>query len=115
MSITIYHNPRCSKSRQTLELLRAQGLEPDIIRYLESPPSVADLQHILSGLGIKARDLMRRNESLYKELELDDESLTEKDLIMALNQNPSLMERPVVVNGNRVALGRPPELVLEII
>ena len=115
MSITIYHNPRCSKSRQTLELLRARGHEPDIILYLESPPSVAGLQHILSGLGIKARDLMRRKESVYRELDLDNPSLTEQDLIFALNQNPSLLERPVVVNGERVALGRPPELVLEII
>jgi len=115
MSITIYHNPRCSKSRQTLELLRAHGHEPHIIRYLESPPSVADLQHILSGLGVKARDLMRRNERLYTELGLGNESLTEQELLVAINQNPSLLERPVVVNGKRVAVGRPPELVLEII
>ena len=115
MSISIYHNPRCSKSRQTLELIRSKDLEPKIIHYLESPPSVEDIQHFLRGLNMSARELMRRKESLYQELNLDNKALDEQQLIEAICQNPILLERPVVVNGERVALGRPPEKVLEIL
>lgn len=114
-SVTIYHNPRCTKSRQTLELLRNQGVEPEIVLYLEQPPSRARLRELVSMLGISARDLLRRGESVYKELDLKDPALKDSDLIAAIADNPILMERPVVVANGRAAIGRPPENVLEIL
>ncbi len=111
----IYHNPRCSKSRQTLELLRQQGIEPEIILYLETPPDADQIAHFLHTLGITARDLMRRKEPIYQQLALDAENITQAQLIDAICQHPILMERPVVVNGERVALGRPPQNVLKIL
>ena len=115
MSLVIYHNPRCSKSRQTLALLRERGLEPEIVLYLESPPSEAGLEELLDKLGMPARDLMRRKEAPYRELGLDDPSLTRAELVAAMASHPILIERPVVVSGTRAALGRPPERVLEIL
>lgn len=115
MSLVIYHNPRCSKSRQTLALLRERGLEPEIVLYLESPPSEAELEELLDKLGMPARDLMRRKEAPYRELGLDDPSLTRAELVAAMASHPILIERPVVVSGTRAALGRPPERVLEIL
>ena len=115
MSLVIYHNPRCSKSRQTLALLRERGLEPKIVLYLESPPSEAGLEELLDMLGMPARDLMRRKEAPYRELGLDDPSLTRAELVAAMASNPILIERPVVVSGTRAAIGRPPEKVLEIL
>ena len=115
MQIKIYHNPRCSKSRQTLALLEENGLSPEIIEYLNSPPSHQELDSLLRGLAMEPRDLMRKNESEYKELNLADEGLDRNQLIAAMLENPRLIERPIVVIGDSVALGRPPEAVLEIL
>ncbi|MEM8937321.1 MAG: arsenate reductase (glutaredoxin) [Pseudomonadota bacterium] len=115
MAVTIYHNPRCSKSRQTLALLEAQGAEVKIVRYLETPPSAGTIKSILKKLGVGPRDLMRKKEAPYKELKLDDQSLGDAALIKALVDNPILIERPIVVAGDRAAIGRPPEAVLDIL
>jgi arsenate reductase len=115
MSVVIYHNPRCSKSRQTLELIREHGIEPEVIEYLKSPPTKGRLKQILKMLGMKPRDLMRRGEEEYKALGLADESLTQERLIDAMLEHPGLIERPIVVNGDKAVLGRPPESVLKII
>ncbi|PHS73289.1 MAG: arsenate reductase (glutaredoxin) [Porticoccus sp.] len=113
--ISIYHNPRCSKSRQTLALLEDRGLAPNIILYLENPPDRKSLKDILGKLGITARQLLRKGEDAYRENNLADEHLTETQLIDAMVANPKLIERPIVINGSRAALGRPPENVLEIL
>ncbi len=115
MSVTIYHNPRCSKSRQTLALLNERGLEVDIVEYLKSPPDAPTLAGLLDGLGLEPRDLMRKTEAAYRELGLDDPALDRAALIAAMARNPVLIERPIVVAGRRMALGRPPEAVLEIL
>jgi arsenate reductase len=111
----IYHNPRCSKSRQTLALLEQQGFKPEVIEYLKTPPSVASLSKIISQLGISARELLRKSEAVYKDLNLADESLTEQQLIQAMCKHPKLMERPIVTYNNKAKIGRPPEAVLEIL
>jgi arsenate reductase len=115
MTAIIYHNPRCSKSRQTLQLLEEQGVNPEIIEYLKTPPSQEDLQIILESLNISARDLMRKNENIYKELKLDNPKLTEIELINTMIQHPVLIERPIVKIDNKVKIGRPPESVLDIL
>ncbi|MBA4210744.1 MAG: arsenate reductase (glutaredoxin) [Parvibaculum sp.] len=112
---TIYHNPRCSKSRQTLALLEERGLDPLIVDYLKAPPSAAELQAILKKLKMKPRDLMRKGEAVYKDLRLDNEKLTDEKLIRAMEENPILIERPIVVAGSKARIGRPPESVLEIL
>jgi len=113
--VTIYHNPRCSKSRQTLALLNERGVEVEIVEYRKSPPNAATLAGLLDGLGLEPRDLMRKTEAAYKELGLDDPALDRAALIAAMARNPVLIERPIVVAGARVALGRPPEAVLDIL
>ena len=116
MALTLYHNPRCSKSRQTLALLRESGRDPEVIEYLKTPPSAAELKRILKLLGLAPRDLMRRKEAPYKDLKLDDPGLSDDALIAALADNPILIERPIlVVDGKKAAVGRPPEAVLEIL
>ena len=115
MSIKIYHNPRCSKSRQTLSLLQANGIEPEIIEYLSHPPNKAQLKKILALLGMQPRDLMRKKEPEYQQNHLDDPILSDEQLIDAMLAHPKLIERPIVISGNKAALGRPPENVLEII
>ncbi len=115
MRPTIWHNPRCSKSRETLTLLREHGLEPEIRKYLEDPPDAATLAQVLDLLGLEPRDLMRRKEPLYAELALDDPTLTREALIDAMTRHPVLIERPVVLVGDRAALGRPPERVLAVL
>lgn len=116
MKVTIFHNPRCSKSRQTLQLLEEKNLQADIIEYLQAPPSRSTLEQILTHLKMEPRDLMRKNESVYKDLKLADPSLGRDELITAMLENPILIERPIViVNDEKVALGRPPENVLTII
>lgn len=112
---TIYHNPRCSKSRQTLQLLRDQGAEPTVIEYLTNPPNKATLRNLINMLGIKPIDLVRKTEAEFKDLGLaaiadDDEAIT-----AAMVANPKLIERPIVVEGKQARIGRPPELVLEIL
>jgi arsenate reductase len=111
----IYHNPRCSKSRQTLALLEEQGVKPEVIEYLKTPPSVASLSKIIGQLGISARQLLRKDEAEYKDLNLADESLSEQQLIQAMCENPKLMERPIVIYNGKAKIGRPPEAVLEIL
>ncbi|ELR64330.1 Arsenate reductase [Photobacterium marinum] len=116
MSVTIYHNPRCSKSRQTLALLEEKGITPDIVKYLEQTPDADQLKALLNKLGFdSARQMMRTKEALYKELALGDESVSEEQLFEAMASNPKLIERPIVVNGSKAALGRPPEQVLDIL
>ncbi|XKH01196.1 arsenate reductase (glutaredoxin) [Marinobacter nauticus] len=111
----IYHNPRCSKSRQTLALLNERGIEPEIIRYLETPPTAQELKDILNKLGCEPREVMRTKDSDYKELGLDNPDLTHDQLIEAMVQTPKLIERPIVINKDKAALGRPPEAVLDIL
>ena len=113
--ITMYHNPRCSKSRATMKILEEKGVEPRIIEYLKTPPDAKTLDGFLKKLGMEPRELMRRKEAPYKELNLKDESLSRAALIAAMVENPILIERPIVVSGGKVALGRPPESVLEIL
>lgn len=115
MSVSIYHNPRCSKSRQTLSLIQERGIQPKVIEYLNQPPSKAQLQKILIQLGMNARELIRKKEPEYKQLGLDDPGLTDDQLIDAMVEHPKLIERPIVVSGGKAALGRPPEKVLEIL
>lgn len=115
MTISIYHNPRCSKSRQTLALLEAEGVAPDVILYLENPPSQKVLKEIIASLGISPRALIRKKEAPYKDLRLGEPSVTDADLIKAMADHPILIERPIVVNGVRAAIGRPPENVLDIL
>lgn len=115
MSTTIYHNPRCSKSRQTLELLHERDIETDIIEYLKTPPNKAELEQLLDMLGLEPRQLMRTKEAEYKELGLDDESLSREALIEAMIANPKLIERPIVIHDGKAAIGRPPEKVLDIL
>lgn len=115
MTVTIYHNPRCSKSRQTLQLLRERGIEPDVVEYLESPPDAGELSRILNLLGLEPRQLMRTGEAAYKENDLDDTDLDRDELIAVMVANPILIERPIVIAGDRARIGRPPESVLEIL
>ncbi len=113
--ITIYHNPRCSKSRATLKILEDKGIQPNIIEYLQTPPDAATLDGLLGKLGMEPRQLMRKGEAPYKELDLADDAKDRAALIDAMVNNPILIERPIVVNGDKVALGRPPENVLGIL
>ena len=111
MRFTLYHNPRCSKSREVLRLLRLQGHEPHIIHYLETPPSPAQLRDLLKKLGCGPREILRRREAPYREQGLDDDSLGEAVLLRVMSRYPILIERPIVVHGTRAVLGRPPERV----
>lgn len=115
MSIKIYHNPRCSKSRQTLQILEEKGLQPDIIEYLKEAPSKAELTSVLSLLKMNPRDLMRKGEAIYKELNLKDDALSNEQLLSAMLENPILIERPIVLANGKAAIGRPPESVLDIL
>jgi arsenate reductase len=115
MSVEILHNPRCSKSRQTLALLNENGVEPDIIEYLTSPPSKKQLQEILGKLGMGPRDLMRKGEAEYKENNLSNPNLTDEQLLQAMIDYPKLIERPIVLANGQARIGRPPESVLEIL
>ncbi len=113
--ITIYHNPRCSKSRETLALLQDQGVEPEVVLYLQDTPNPATLKSLLKALGISARELLRTKEDDYKSLNLADAALSEDDLIRIMSAHPKLIERPIVVKGKRAVLGRPPETVLQLL
>ena len=115
MTVKIYHNPRCSKSRNTLQILRDRGIEPEIIEYLKTPPSVNELTKILDLLVMAPRQLMRRGEKIYKEQGLNDDSLSDKKLVAAMVANPILIERPIVLANGKAALGRPPESVTDIL
>ena len=113
--LTLYHNPRCSKSRGALELLEERGLNPTVVRYLETPPDAATLQALLARLGIGARQLLRTGEDEYKSLDLANPALTDEQLIAAMAAHPKLIERPILVAGDKAVIGRPPEKVLEIL
>ncbi len=113
--MTLYHNPRCSKSRGALELLEARGLQPQVVRYLETPPSAAELRALLARLGYGARQLLRSGEEEYQTLGLADPALDDEALIAAMVAHPRLIERPILVVGARAVVGRPPERVLELL
>lgn len=115
MTVTIYHNPRCSKSRQTLALIEDKGVAPKIVDYLKAPPSVAELKRILKKLGLNARDIVRKGEARYAELGLKERDVGDDELLALMVENPILIERPIVVSGEKAAIGRPPEAVLKIL
>jgi arsenate reductase len=115
MPVTIFHNPRCSKSRATLALLQDRGIEPEIRLYLENPPTAGELTEILALLGRSPRELMRKGEAEYKQQGLADGSLTDEALVSAMTATPRLIERPIVLANGKAAVGRPPESVLEIL
>lgn len=114
-TVTLYHNPRCSKSRQALQLLEDNGVKPTIVLYLETGPDEKEITGLLSKLGISARELLRKGEDAYKENKLADGSLSEQQLIMAMAKFPKLIERPIAVTGKQAVIGRPPENVLALI
>lgn len=115
MAVRIYHNSRCSKSRGTLELLQARGFEPDVVNYLDTPPSAEELKTLLHLLGMTPRQLLRSGEAEYKELALADPALDDEAIVQAMVAHPKLIERPIVVADGKAALGRPPEAVLAIL
>ena len=113
--VTIYHNPKCSKSRETLALLHKHHIEPKIIEYLATPPTVSQLTSLLTQLQLKPRELLRRKEPIYKTLGLNNEKISDAKIIAAMAKHPILIERPIVVCGKKAVLGRPPENVLGIL
>ena len=113
--LVIYHNPRCSKSRETLQLITERQIEPEIVDYLEEPPTPDDLQRIIALLGLTARDLLRTTEPVYKDAELDDDSLSDDEIIEAICEYPELLQRPIVIAGDKAVIGRPPIKVLDLI
>ncbi len=115
MNTTIYHNPRCSKSRQTLQLLQDNQIEPTVVEYLKTPPSAHDLEQILTLLNIDPRGLMRQKEAAYQKNNLNDPALSRAELIAAMIEHPILIERPIVTTNGKAAVGRPPENILEIL
>jgi arsenate reductase len=112
--IKIYHNPRCRKSRETLEIIRQAGHEPEIIQYLQTPPSAVELKDMLTKMGKKPEEIIRKGEEIFKS-NFKGKSFTGDEWIKVLVENPKLIERPIVVNGDKVALGRPPENVKSIL
>lgn len=115
MSITIYHNPRCSKSRQTLRLLEQHGVTPTIIEYLTDVPSAADIERLVDLLEIDVRDVIRTGESTYADLQLHNPKLGRTELVQAIVDNPILLQRPIVISGDRAIIGRPPDNVLSLL
>jgi arsenate reductase len=115
MSLQIFHNPRCSKSRETLALLIERGLQPEVIEYLQTPPDLAALQDLQRRLGVSARAMLRSGEDDYAQLGLADAGLSEQALLEAIVQHPRLLQRPIVVNGQRAVIARPPELALTVL
>lgn len=113
--LTLYHNPRCSKSRSALQLLEERGVQPTVVLYLETPPSAAQLRELLDKLGIAARQLLRTGEDQYRELNLASEALGEEQLIAAMVAHPRLIERPILIAGDRAVIGRPPENILDLL
>jgi len=115
LDLKIFHNPKCSKSRATLDLLKNRGLEPQIIEYLSNPPTTLELHRLLDMLAMQPRDFIRKKEAIYRDHLLDDDTLSDDALIQAMVDNPILIERPIVVSNGRAAIGRPPENVLDIL
>ena len=114
-NFTIYHNPRCSKSRQTLELLKEKNIEPEVVLYLDNPPSKDEISKLLSILGINPRELLRKGEDEYKTYNLKDQTISDQKIIEIMSENPKLIERPIVISNNKAIIGRPPENVLKLI
>ncbi len=114
-AVTIYHNPRCTKSRQTLQLLRDSGVEPTVVEYLKEPPSAEELDALVKKLGIEPAELFRKKEALFKELGLAGKELSRDEALKTLAENPKLIERPVVVKGRKAVIGRPPENVNDLL
>lgn len=113
--VRIYYNPKCSKCQLSMKLLDDNGISPDVVEYLNQPPTTDELNEILDLLALQPRELMRQHETPYKTLKLDDESLTRDELIQAMVDNPILIERPIVIKGNKATIGRPPEKILDIL
>ena len=113
--LIIYHNPACSKSREALQILQDKNLIPEIINYLENPPTPRQLKELIGILGVSARDLLRTTESVYKDAELDDDTLTDEEIIEAICEYPALLQRPIVISGGRAVIGRPPTRIMEIL
>lgn len=114
-NIKIYHNPRCSKSRQTLEIIESKGIKPEIIKYLENPPTETEIKKVLSLLNLEPRDLIRKGESEYKENNMSDDGLSGNELVALMHRFPKVIERPIVLSKGKAAIGRPPESVLDIL
>ena len=114
-NFTIYHNPRCSKSRKTLELLKENGIDPEIVLYLEETPSGKEIAELLKSLNMEPRELLRSSEAEYKELGLKNQDFSNEQLIQIMSENPKLIERPIVTNNSVAIVGRPPETVLKLI
>jgi arsenate reductase len=115
MQVTIYHNPKCAKSRETLQLLKERGIEPRVVEYLKTPPNKTELEHLLALLDMEPRALLRTKEPEYKQAGLADPKLSRAAIVRAMLEHPKLIERPIVVVGKKAALGRPPESVLKIL
>lgn len=115
MTVTVYHNPRCSKSRAAMEYLEENGIEAEVVKYMDSPPDADGLKELLAMLGMTPRELMRKHEKVFKEAGLDDPTFTDDELIEAMTQCPSLIERPIIVNNGKAVLARPPETVQDIL
>ncbi len=115
MTVTIYHNPRCSKSRQAMELLRERGIEPEVVEYLKAPPTAEELRRVLAMMNARPRDIIRKGEAVYRDLGLADPALSDEQLIEQMIANPILIERPIVIREGRAVVGRPPEAILDII
>jgi len=115
MQITLYHNPRCAKSREALKLLHQHGVEPRIVEYLKTPPDRQELAALVKALGIRPRDLLRTKEPEYRDAGLDDPALSDNQILAAMVKHPKLIERPIAVKGKRAALGRPPTNLLKLL
>jgi arsenate reductase len=113
--VQIFYNPRCSKCRLTMDILNDRGVQTTVVEYLNTPPDTAELNKVLDILGLEPRDLMRKHETPYKENKLDNPDLSREQLIQAMIDNPILIERPIIINGNKATIGRPPEKVLDIL
>ncbi len=114
-AVKIFHNPRCSKSRKTMQLIESNGINPEVVEYLKQPPSFRELSALLDQLGLEPRELMRTHETPYKEKGLDDAQLSRDELITAMVEHPILIERPIVIHNGKAVIGRPPEKVLELL
>lgn len=114
-NVIIFHNPACSKCRLTMEILNDKGVDANIVEYLNTPPTVAELTEVLDLLGFEPRELMRQHEAPYQENKLDNPELSREQLIQAMVDHPILIERPIIINGNKATIGRPPEKVLDIL
>jgi len=114
-TVRIFHNPRCSKCRLTMDILNDKGVDTTVVEYLNTPPTSTELDEVLKLLGLEPRDLMRKHETPYKENNLDNPDLNREQLIQAMIDNPILIERPIIINGNKATIGRPPEKVLDIL